>query len=72
MTYQIGVSDAMLDMTGTVRKLGVAAVAAKAGVRENVVKKFCANPLQSKNSDIAKIKKAVAALEQERGNAAAE
>lgn len=65
MGYQIGVSDAMLDTTGVVRKLGIVAVAEKAGLRESVVKKFCANPLQSKNSDIAKIQKAVAALQQE-------
>lgn len=62
MAYNVGVSDAMLDLTGTIRKLGIDKVAEKAGLRATIVKKFCANPLQSKNSDIDKIKKAVAAI----------
>lgn len=56
------VSDKMLDLTGTVRKLGIAKVADKAGVKQSQVKKFCDNPLQSKNSDIAKIQSAVKQL----------
>lgn len=62
MAYTVSVSDAMLDLTGVIRKLGVEKVAAQAGVRATIVKKFCSNPLQSKNSDIEKIKRAVAAL----------
>lgn len=62
MAYTVSVSDAMLDLTGTVRKLGIEKVAEKAGMRASVVKKFCMNPLQSKNSDIEKIKRAAAAL----------
>lgn len=62
MAYNVGVSDAMLDLTGVIRKLGIDKVAEKAGVRASIVKKFCTNPLQSKNSDIDKIKKAVAVL----------
>jgi len=56
------VSDKMLDLTGTVRKLGVDKVAEKSGVKLAQVKKFCANPLQSKNSDITKIQSAVKQL----------
>jgi hypothetical protein len=62
MAYTVSVSDAMLDLTGTVRKLGIEKVADKAGVRAGIVRKFCTNPLLSKNSDIEKIKRAVAAL----------
>jgi hypothetical protein len=56
------VSDKMLDLTGTVRKLGIDKVAEKSGVKPAQVKKFCDNPLQSKNSDIAKIQSAVKAM----------
>jgi hypothetical protein len=56
------VSDKMLDLTGTVRKLGIDKVAAKSGVKPSQVKKFCDNPLQSKNSDITKIQSAVKSM----------
>ena len=58
----VNVSDKMLDLTGTVRKLGIDKVAEKSGVKRSQVKKFCDNPLQSKNSDIAKIQGAVKQL----------
>lgn len=58
----VDVSDKMLDLTGAVRKLGIDKVADKSGVKPSQVKKFCSNPLQSKNSDIAKIQSAVKQL----------
>jgi len=58
----VNVSDKMLDLTGTVRKIGIDKVAEKSGVKRAQVKKFCDNPLQSKNSDIAKIQGAVKLL----------
>lgn len=58
----VNVSDKMLDLTGTVRKLGIDKVAEKSGVKRSQVKKFCDNPLQAKNSDIAKIQSAVKQL----------
>jgi hypothetical protein len=58
----VNVSDKMLELTGIVRKLGIDSVAERSGVKRGLVKKFCDNPLQSKNSDIAKIQSAVKAM----------
>jgi hypothetical protein len=42
--------------------LTIEKVAAEAGIKPRMVKKFCTDPLLSKNSDITKIKRAVTAL----------
>jgi len=45
-----------------VKKLTIEKVAAEAGIKPRMVKKFCTDPMLSKNSDIDKIRKAVATL----------
>lgn len=45
-----------------IKRLGLEVVAEKAGLTKRVVNKFCVDPLKSKNSDIKKIRDALAEL----------
>jgi hypothetical protein len=45
-----------------IKKLTIEKVAAEAGIKPRMVKKFCTDPMNSKNSDITKIRRAVATL----------
>ena len=45
-----------------IKKIGIDAVAEKSGLTRRVVNKYCNDPLKSKNSDIKKIRDAIAAL----------
>jgi hypothetical protein len=49
-------------LAAEIKKLTIEKVAAEAGIKPRMVKKFCTDPLLSKNSDITKIKRAVTAL----------
>jgi len=51
--------DALNDVAAQIRKLGVEKVAAKAGVKPSIVKKFIADAMKSKTSDVRKIRNAV-------------
>jgi len=51
--------DALNDVGLQIRKLGVENVAAKAGVKPSIVKKFVADAMKSKTSDVRKIRNAV-------------
>lgn len=51
--------DALNDVAVQIRKLGVEKVAAKAGVKPAIVKKFVADAMKSKTSDVRKIREAV-------------
>lgn len=59
--------ESLNDLGVKVRELGVEKVAAQAGVKPAIVKKFVADAMQSKNSDIRKIRNAVAAIEEAAG-----
>lgn len=54
--------DAFARLAAEIQKLTIEKVAAEAGIKPRMVKKFCTDPMLSKNSDITKIKKAVVAL----------
>jgi hypothetical protein len=45
-----------------IKKIGIDAVAEKCGLTRRVVNKYCNDPLKSKNSDIKKIRDAIAEL----------
>ena len=49
-------------LAAEIKKLTIEKVAAEAGIKPRMVKKFCTDPMMSKNSDITKIRKAVATL----------
>jgi hypothetical protein len=51
--------DALNEVGVQVRKLGIDKVAAKAGLKPSIVKKFVADAMKSKTSDIRKIRNAV-------------
>lgn len=51
--------DALNEVGIQVRKLGIDKVAAKAGLKPSIVKKFVADAMKSKTSDIRKIRNAV-------------
>lgn len=54
--------EAINDVGSQARSLGIDKVAARAGVKPSIVKKFIADPMKSKNSDVRKIRDAVKAL----------
>lgn len=54
--------EAINDVGSQARSLGIEKVAARAGVKPSIVKKFIADPMKSKNSDVRKIRDAVKAL----------
>lgn len=54
--------DALNDVAVQIRKLGVEKVAEKSGVKPGMIKKFIANSMKSKTSDVRKIREAVKAL----------
>lgn len=57
--------EALNEVGAQARKLGIDKVAAKAGVKPAIVKKFIANAMQSKTSDVRKIRDAVKSLLEE-------
>lgn len=54
--------EAINDVGSQARSLGIDKVATRAGVKPSIVKKFIADPMKSKNSDVRKIRDAVKAL----------
>lgn len=54
--------EALNDVGIQVRKLGIDKVAAQAGLKPSIVKKFVADAMKSKTSDVRKIRDAVNAL----------
>jgi hypothetical protein len=55
--------ESLNDLGVKARELGIEKVAAQAGVKPSIVKKFIANAMQSKNSDVRKIRLAVNEIE---------
>jgi hypothetical protein len=53
------VTNSLDDYADRIRQLGVEKVAAKAGVKPTIVRRFLNDVMASKNSDIKKIKDAV-------------
>ena len=53
------VTNSLDDYADRIRELGVEKVAAKAGVKPTIVRRFLNDVMASKNSDIKKIKDAV-------------
>lgn len=51
--------EAINDVGVQARALGIPKVAERAGVKPSIVKKFIADPMKSKNSDVRKIRDAV-------------
>lgn len=51
--------DALNEVAVQIRKLGINNVAEKAGVKPSIVKKFVADSMKSKTSDVRKIRNAV-------------
>lgn len=54
-----GLIEALNDVASEARSLGADEVAKRAGVKPSVVRKFIADVMQSKNSDVRKIRNAV-------------
>jgi hypothetical protein len=59
--------ESLNDIGVQVREIGIEKVAAQAGIKPAIVRKFVADAMQSKNSDIRKIRAAVAALAEAEG-----
>lgn len=54
-----GLIEALNDIASEARSLGADEVAKRAGVKPSIVRKFIADVMQSKNSDVRKIRNAV-------------
>lgn len=63
--YVDKVLESFQELGAEVKKLTIEKVAEQAGLKPRIVKKFCTDPMMSKNSDIKKIRDAVAALKAE-------
>lgn len=61
--YSEKVLDSMGELGDRIKAIGIEKIAEAAGIKPRVVKKFISDPMASKNSEIAKIRKAVEALE---------
>lgn len=61
--YAEKVLDSMGSLGDKVKSFGIEKVAEAAGIKPRIVKKFLTDPMSCKNSEIAKIRKAVEALE---------
>lgn len=51
--------------SAAIRRVGIEAVAEKAGLTKRVVNKYCTDPMKSKNADIQKIRAALAEISPE-------
>ena len=56
------ITDSLDDYAAKIRALGVEKVAAEAGIKPTIVRRFLNDVMSSKNSDIKKIKDAVNTL----------
>jgi len=67
-----GLIEALNDVANEAYKLGADNVAKRAGVKPAIVKKFISDVMQSKNSDVRKIRNAVTEMLAEKEPAAGE